>query len=538
MEKIEFADFESFNAFKSCLRANENYKGIEVSMTASKNKIRNVKTREDKNGLIKYRAVVSLNGKSIPSSWTYSLEEALNAREQLESKRVKQVFNNQHTIISDSPKIRFGTLIDNYLTDFAKGSGSYSNVRKFLHGKYIKPLYDKYLHELTNDDFNFFWLKIKRRDTANTYMSFLRSLLGYGKEQKHHNQLDFRTYAEKGYISEKISNLPVPADTEQVEKTQWLTSEGIEDLLITLKAHISEATYNSFKINREIKADMLELQLNLMARPSEVPAIDWGKSIQFDKNGRPIKVHIYKQVISKPDERVYLKGCYLKPPKNNKERTIKLNKRAIEIIEKYLQYKDSIPPYIDADGTVYNFVFPFFYKQDFIKHPYNITSIYGFWDEIRMKEPLKKYNLTSSDKEGGLYVLRHTGATHHVYLARKDRYEFRRISQRMGHENLEQLDTYIHLIDEVDPVETEKIFSYFKNEFSHIFAAKKDSIIANLASRYNGATVAGFVKILRANKVNLEPLDDISQIAMTDMSPENIQFMIDEFRTHLHAAVS
>ena len=529
MREIEFADFDNFKSFKGQFRANDAYKGIEVTMTTKQSKIKNVKTREDINGLIKYRAAVSVNGKTETSSWTYSLTEALEARSKLENLRIKQVYNNQHSENTNLKKIRLGGLIVDFLNDFQKGSGSFSNSRKFLYGKYMKPLFDKYLHELNNEDFSFLWLQISRRDTANTYISFLRALLKYGETKEYSHSIDLKSYVLNGYILCKISHLPVPADTEIVEKTLWLTSKGIDDLLITFKELIDNAYNESFKIVREIKSDILELQLNLSTRPSETPAIDWNKSIKFE-NGRPSSVHIYKQVIGKPEESEFLQGKQLKPPKYNKERTIKLNKRAIEIIEKYLPYKDSIHPFIDADGSIYNFVFPYFLKGEYVKKPYQVQTLYDIWDVARNHERMKPYNLLN--KGGGLYVLRHTGVTHHVYLARKDQYEYKRISKRMGHASYGQLETYIHLIDEIDPLELDRTFSYFKSEHSHVFDFKKESIIASISSKYEGSIVTEIIKILRRDKAKLEPFDELSQLAMLEMSPEDIGFMVDEFRLH------
>ena len=560
MNHPEYSDFKSVKDYQKALKADKQYRSIEVIPTTNKNKIRNVVTRKDKNGLVKYKPSVTIDGKKkLATHLGYSkttfktLDEALEVRDKLEELR-PNIKNNQHTINKTQPyTVKYAVQVYLEYLKCKEDWSFHSRVEDWFNAFYWKDLKEKKLGEITLDDLSFFWKGLPvpenhenlrgryisngsthytwSKNGAKGYLSILRRCVKFWKSQGFEFNVDLEKHSEiYSYISSKLSS------KNRVKKPFWTTSE-YEVFKDNLDTYISKDN-GAFSAHRNLFRIYCGLLNETAMRPAEGLALSRDCIISYSSDGKPYEIMINWQLSC--TKRSNKTGTILGLPKEGKSRPIFLNKKAAGLVQELLDmprteaYKDKKGNFEFLFRAIQSAPLKVFNYEDvkFHNKPIGHETMNSHWKKLKKfvidkdldYSPFKKIEGTSTK----FYIFRYTWGTHHVFLSTVDKraYSIREIKSHMGHEETSSsLNNYSHNIRSLSPTERDQALSYYKNEFGEILETEIHHDFKTVMEEYAPEEALQLILLMRQSGIRVEPSNSLNRIVLSDFTEEVLKIM-------------
>lgn len=373
MEEMTLLQFQTWKK-----KFREEHKNIELRFSMHRiSGQKNIVVKEDRIGRVMYRADVTVNMEKKRSKWTYSLEEALQARDELESKRVLPSYRNGKEL---KPKIRFGALLNTFIERRSTiGSPTYrAHVVRLIN--VFSSFKDFYTHELTTDMFNIIFSSDRGKKTTSKYVGLLKDLKNLALS------LGYDFPVDTDLLTTKKNS--IPAKRSNLSDIKFCSSDDLGEIARAF-AKIKRPSMPSY----EVYEDIFTFSRLTSLRIGELLGLAWEN---VDLNS--LKIHVRKQSFSDPRIIAQNNGSFFGSPKHNVERSISLPSDALKILKKYEAYRD--PQYACEN---FNLVFPAFIHERRVDRPITYKNIETFW--IKNIRPL------ISNKEISIHSFRHTFAT-------------------------------------------------------------------------------------------------------------------------------
>ncbi|NOT79317.1 MAG: tyrosine-type recombinase/integrase [Bacteriovoracaceae bacterium] len=393
----------------------EENKNIEARFQMNRiNGQKNIVMKEDRRGKILYRADVTVNMEKKRSKWSPSLDEALKARTEFESKRIQPEYRNGN---ESQKRIRFGNLIIEFIKRRTVAPSSAVAMKTQLNT--FSQLRDFYTDELTQEMFDCCFAKKRNCNTTRDYVAIVAQLKNLALA------MNYKFPVDTDLLMKRANRIPEKRRT--IYDVSFLTNQNLEEFT-TGVAHIMQTKRNRKYHNESynVYVDMLKFSTITGLRIGELLGLCW-ESISSKE------ILVERQAFSDLSIIKENNGSYFGPPKHNIIRKVTLPLEALEILEKYKHYKSE-----DFICEGLHLVFPCFRHERRQNKPIHYQTIDRF---LKLVKPF------FTNKKLTMHSFRHTFATHFFNLYGDTPTVLSELAGIMGHKDIATVQIYAKALE-------------------------------------------------------------------------------------------